>query len=509
VIALLVRRMLLDRPRRTAILLLGFGIAVGVMITLLSIGSAILEQARDKDLVGGGDVVLLPEGVDVEVLKIGGATGMFYTVDQAPSVFRQMLSGPRFAPRLASVAAPVWPGEPPAPPLAAASPVLANKVLYLRKAGSAAAPRRVVATGLVPSLDRAVSNVNMAWEDSPADRLWMEPPVDSLYHQLDRFHRPPAGTRDADRWAEWLYFNFADPKTGRDVFLSYIVAGVGDSIRAQPLLQITRGALPPARFAGAIPLHPGDVAYDRLDLRFGSGTHARFEHGAWRLALDYDTPAGHVRAAFIVEPVRDLLQPPFLIQESDRFVSGYVVPAIRARANGWIEAGGERLVLQDVPAYHDHNWGTWRDVHWDWGTAATWDYGLFYGRVLHPELRPGRAGAGLFVVLAAARTAGTRGGFLALFRPSDIYYEWKDAPPALPGSPDRIPRSLTMRSDSLAITAQVDDVLASQAGGALDAGVLLQGRARFDVASRAGGRPVQFTARGFAETFVRGRTARP
>ena len=40
------------------------------MITLLSIGEAVLEQSRDKDLVGGGDLVLLPEGVDVEVAKV-------------------------------------------------------------------------------------------------------------------------------------------------------------------------------------------------------------------------------------------------------------------------------------------------------------------------------------------------------------------------------------------------------------------------------------------------------
>ncbi len=76
---MLARRTLGDRPRRTAMLLLGLGIAVGVMITLLSIGQAVLVQARDKDLVGGGDLVLLPAGIDVEVMKVGGSTGMYYT----------------------------------------------------------------------------------------------------------------------------------------------------------------------------------------------------------------------------------------------------------------------------------------------------------------------------------------------------------------------------------------------------------------------------------------------
>jgi hypothetical protein len=210
-----------------------------------------------------------------------------------------------------------------------------------------------------------------------------------------------------------------------------------------------------------------------------------------------------------------LLQPPFVIHDSDRFVSGYVVPAIRAHGNGWIEAGGERLVLQDAPAYHDHNWGTWRDVHWDWGTAATWDYGLFYGRIWHPELRPGRAGAGCFAVLAAARTATARGGFLALFRPPEIVYQWDDAPPPLPGLPVRIPRAFTMRTgggaahDSLAIVASIDETLASQTGGGLDSLVFLQSRARFDVTAAVNAQPVRFSARGFAETFARSRTAHP
>ena len=62
---MLARRTLGDRPRRTAMLMLGLGIAVGVMITLLSIGQAVLLQARDKDLVGGGDLVVLPAGIDV------------------------------------------------------------------------------------------------------------------------------------------------------------------------------------------------------------------------------------------------------------------------------------------------------------------------------------------------------------------------------------------------------------------------------------------------------------
>jgi hypothetical protein len=59
----------------SALLLGGFGLGVGVMIVLLAIGEAMLTQAR-RTTVGGGDVTVLPEGIDVEVMKTGGVGGM-------------------------------------------------------------------------------------------------------------------------------------------------------------------------------------------------------------------------------------------------------------------------------------------------------------------------------------------------------------------------------------------------------------------------------------------------
>ena len=63
-------RGLLDRPWRSALLLGGFGLGVGVMITLLAIGEAMVTQSRDEKLVGGGTVTVLPEGMDIEAGKI-------------------------------------------------------------------------------------------------------------------------------------------------------------------------------------------------------------------------------------------------------------------------------------------------------------------------------------------------------------------------------------------------------------------------------------------------------
>ena len=87
-------RSLWDRPVRTLLLLGGYGIGVAVMIALLSVGEALLTQARDRDLVAGGDLVLLPEGVDPTVLKVNGVTDLDFTIQQAEFIVREVLDGP-------------------------------------------------------------------------------------------------------------------------------------------------------------------------------------------------------------------------------------------------------------------------------------------------------------------------------------------------------------------------------------------------------------------------------
>ncbi len=523
-IGLLARRTLSDRPRRTAMLLLGLGIAVGVMITLLSIGDAVLEQARDKDLVGGGDLVLLPPGIDIEVMKVGGVTGMYYLLDNARYIYRQVLSGPRFAETFASVH-PEFADL----PLAAASPTLADKVVYTRKVSAAAGTEIVQARahGTIPSLDRAAGGPSarfaaqgIEWHDTEADRNWADPPVDVLYNELDRFHLPAPGQADIERWAEWLYFNFTDPETDTYGYVSYIAGNdiAGGAGRAGPLLQIQKPDAPPLKYGAEFPLAPSDISLTRVDLRFGEGTTAQFRDGAWRLRLDWMTDDGPVRGDLSVRPVRDLYFPPFLIHETQRFVSGYTVPAVRAYVSGFIAAPGVRLELRDAPGYHDHNWGTWRQVHWDWGTSSTDDYALLYGRVLHPELRAAQSDPSVFLMLSKARLPEARGGLLGLFRPRKITYEWQDPEPGLPGDPVHVPRRIVMNAgpapgqaalastsgaDSVNVVIDVTRVASTAPNDEDETGlVFLQMRGDYTVTARVGSEQVRFTSSGFAEVFV-------
>ena len=133
-ITILAFRHLLVKKGRSLFLLLGYGLGVGVMIVLLSVGQAMLEQSQDVSLVGGGELTVLPQGIDVEAMRTGGVSGMFFGIARARFLFRHLLGGPRHAGRVAAVA-----------------PALENKLVYLRHGDRAVVAR---AGGEIPSRAR-------------------------------------------------------------------------------------------------------------------------------------------------------------------------------------------------------------------------------------------------------------------------------------------------------------------------------------------------------------------
>src|SRR4026207_1939867 len=85
------------RPWRSVLLFLGYGVGVAGMIGLLSVGEALVSQASEEKLVGGGSITVLPQGIDVEVMKTGGVGGLFFSIDHSRFVYRQLVSPPRLA----------------------------------------------------------------------------------------------------------------------------------------------------------------------------------------------------------------------------------------------------------------------------------------------------------------------------------------------------------------------------------------------------------------------------
>ena len=205
----LVWRSLVRKPGRSLLLLAGYALGVGVTLTLLSIGTALLESSRDRTLVGGGDLTVLPEGLDLETFRTGGVSSLYFTVDQAPFLHRQVLEGPRLADAVR-----------------AAAPWMEDQLLHLEREDGLQA---VSADGMIPSRAAALGVsprlVEGGWSDGAADRRWLAPSDSALYAGIDAFHLPPPAARGDSTWAEWHYFNVRLPEGRGWLYLTCMVAG--------------------------------------------------------------------------------------------------------------------------------------------------------------------------------------------------------------------------------------------------------------------------------------------
>jgi hypothetical protein len=123
---------------------------------------------------------------------------------------------------------------------------------------------------------------------------------------------------------------------------------------------------------------------------------------------------GTIQVSLVVTPAAGAYFPGATYR-SDDFVSGYTVPGLRASATGQICVSGACEQFENTQSYHDHNWGVWRGVTWDWGASRAGSYTILYGRVIAPERRGARTPLLVYLVDSL--------GFRSVFRPSTITYE--------------------------------------------------------------------------------------
>ncbi|HET9013537.1 MAG TPA: hypothetical protein VFN38_17060 [Gemmatimonadaceae bacterium] len=373
-IGLLATRNLTLNPWRSVLLLLGFSMGVAVMIVLLSIGEALLDQAKDEKLVGGGAITVLPEGVDVEVLKTGGLGGLFFSIDHARFIHRQLLA----APRMGDV-------------VSASAPQVEGKLLYLRTRDGR--ERAVRASADIPSLTAAVgAGPDVAvgrWDDDSLDRRWRSPTDAELRHDIDHFHQPPREVAGDPSWGEWHYFNVISPDRRRWAFVSFIVAGevggASDRWGGQVLVTVHEQGRPMRRFTSTVPSARVRYSTTHADLAIGESRVDVQPDGRYRVRarVREDGRGAPLTLDLLVSPSPGAYFPGAALTSG--VVSGYVVPALRADASGSLCVAGACTRYDAVQAYHDHNWGVWRGVTWEWGAARAGAYTLLYGRVEPPD----------------------------------------------------------------------------------------------------------------------------
>jgi hypothetical protein len=495
-IARMALRNIVLRPWRSAFLLFGYSLGVAVMIVLLSIGEALLTQARDERLVGGGDVTVLPEGIDVEVLKTGGLGGMFFSIDHARFVYRQLLASPRMQPFVRAVA-----------------PQIEGKLLYARTLDGREWP--VMASGEIPSATTAVGAMppfaSGDWRDDGLDRAWVDPQLNELRNSIDHFHLPPPAARGDPTWAEWHYFNVLSADRSRWAFISLIVAGEVPDGRwgGQVLVTLHRQGGPTRRFVATVPSTLVRFSTSAADLAIGSSSVSVLADGRYAVRATAVEEGGHdvVNVQLVVSPQPYAYFPGATISGGES-VSGYVVPGLRANATGSICVRGECEQFADAQSYHDHNWGVWRGVTWEWGAARAGQYTLLYGRVQPADSSV--ASQPLFVYVVDSL------GFFDLFRPREIRYD-DSREVVVNGRRLRVPATGEMvdvrGNDTLRIALTVEDATATdtrtpgvERGDGLSARELahpyfVQMKGRMRITGRVRGQRIDGEGSGFFETY--------
>jgi len=415
-----------NRPGRAAFLLGGYALGVAVMVVLLAVGEAMLRQAQDKELVGGGDVTLVPAGVSTEMLKSGGTGSLFLGIDHARFIHRNLLESPRAMEEHGVVAA---------------SPIIDGAQVELFAGGRR---WKGIATGEIPSRARSAGApprlLSGRWDDSDADRGWATPLQDRLLREIDHFHQPRGAALDST-WAEWHYFNVV-LGDGRWLYLTLTVGGeVGVPGRwGGGVLMTVRE---PGGEHRALTRRVADaqVRMDTLspDLSLGPAGSVRLAGGVYEV----DANAAGARVRLRVTPAPRRYFPPTDLGGST-LISGYVAPALYARADGEVCLPRCERV-SGAQAYHDHNWGVWRDLSWEWGSASDSAASLLYGVVRGDSA----AAEGIFAYVVDGN--GVRG----VYHPSPIEFV-EMRPMAVEGGSIRVPRRFRFEDRRRAFRVTVD-----------------------------------------------------
>ena len=471
-------RSLTAHPVRSAVLAAGFGVGVAVMAILLGVAQIVLEQSRAPSLVGGGDVLI-------------------QLSDQVPG--RLVMAGALQSDALR-------------PRITAAAPTHTSTLFLLHKGRAT----RVQARGGIPSLERALGDEETSgiagWVDSSEDVAWTQNTPDKVLRHIDRFHPVPDVPEWSASWAEWLYFNGRGPdsvtgrSTGGRFYLTFLVGPAttnGDGRRSAGVrLQLDRGGNIET-YSASQPITDAE-ALQAPDLTIGASS-VRLEGMRYVVHLDLAGEGGRrVRGDLTIDASPGRLVPPLELTGARGWRSGYVVPVMSGRLGGALEVAGpstplgagERIDFTGGVGYHDHNWGFWQGVSWQWGQVQQGDLSLLYGRVFPP---------------ANAADPSRIPGFVGVLGPDGPLGYATNVTITETNDERGNPRTVLVRARGMDLEVEVrfdvESAVTTRAGSSstLSSGLdFLQMRGTYSVTGQIGDRMLSFSAPGSAETF-RGR----
>jgi hypothetical protein len=471
------------RPYRTLFLLLGFAVGVMVMTVLLSVGSAVLDQAMDEDLTGGGDVVLLPAGIDVRVLKTGGVTAMNFDIPNARYLTREFLTPGRIH------------------GLRTVSPELTRYYATLEYRGREQLAR---VDGVVPSRFASIWPAFAgSLQDGAGEEDFLDPDFIETLSKIDVFHTQVVDS--VQTWSEWHYFNYHD-EAGRSLYVSINAVAFEEDIaatgysRGMVLFQYVDADGGRTRMVEVIPGREIAASTESPDLLVGLNA-VRWEGGSYRVNVALSDSTGRpITLDLELRATAHQYVPPVTPMGSDR-PFGYVVPVVRGTMTGRLRMGRETVELDGV-GYHDHNWGHFRDAVWDWGVVHLGDHTVLYGRFASTA----KELAGQPVLFALFDGDGPRPFALT----HSYQVEWQPAEGDAPAMPRAITMHARVGQDRVELTIDVTRRVESETGGgrkglfqadpnARSFFLQMEGRAR--LTGSLDRKKIDLSGHAFAETF--------
>ena len=192
-----------------------------------------------------------------------------------------------------------------------------------------------------------------------------------LIAQADLFHWPVPESARAGWHKEWYHFCVLGPTV--QVILNFSLSGdtrpaALPGAQLARLIVMTRQVVPDAAWDGDVETFPSRdvcIASDGIDVRLGHNT-VRFQDGAFDLSVALQS-----RPVALKIQLRPLALP-LVMRNNARIGEGMLnwLTIPRLAATGTLTVGRRVYVLEQAPAYHDHNWGRglWgQDFAWQWG----------------------------------------------------------------------------------------------------------------------------------------------
>ena len=224
-----------------------------------------------------------------------------------------------------------------------------------------------------------------------------------------------------------------------------------------------------------------------------AGSSVTLEGMRYRIHLDVQDARGRRAIGDLsLEATAGRLVPPIEITGAKGWRTGYVVPVMSGTLEGAIDIDGVRVSLDGGRGYHDHNWGFWQGVSWQWGQAQQGDLSVIYGRVFPPP---------------EAADPETIPGFVGVLGPDGPLGYSTNVRIVEENDERGQPRRITVRARGSALDLDLRFDVSSAITTRMEQGPLangidfLQMRGDYTVSGRAGAREITFTAAGAAETF--------